>query len=73
MRALNKDEAGVWALQNVPATHHPIIKDALQVYRGTKSIDDVVFHTREIAAFRDYVLERSQPAFARAGDTDEDE
>ncbi|HLI95077.1 MAG TPA: aminoglycoside adenylyltransferase domain-containing protein [Candidatus Baltobacteraceae bacterium] len=73
MTALNKDEAALWALQNVPAEYHSIVNDALQVYRGTKSIDDVVLSTREIAAFREHVRERSQPAFARASDTGEEE
>jgi streptomycin 3"-adenylyltransferase len=73
MNALNKDEAAVWALQNVPQSYHSIINDALQLYRGTKSIDDVVLTQRDIGAFRDYVRERSQPAFARASDTGDEE
>ncbi len=73
MSVLNKDEAGVWALQTVPRMYHSVINDALQVYRGTKSEDDVVFQERDIIAFREYVRERSQPAFARASDTGEDE
>jgi streptomycin 3"-adenylyltransferase len=73
MRSLNKDEAGVWALQTVPRMYHSIINDALQLYRGTKSADDVVFMERDIIALREYVRERSQSAFARAGDSGDGE
>lgn len=73
MHALNKDEAAVWALETVPRMYHSVINDALQLYRGTKSADDVVFTEREIIALREYVRERSQSAFARAGDTGDDE
>jgi predicted nucleotidyltransferase len=73
MHSLNKDEAGVWALQNVPRMYHSVINDALQLYRGTKSADDVVFLERDIIALREYVRERSQSAFARASDTGEEE
>jgi predicted nucleotidyltransferase len=71
--ALNKDEAAAWALETVPRMYHSIINDALQLYRGTKSLDDVVLVERDIIAFREYVRERSQPAFARASDTGEEE
>lgn len=70
---LNKDEAGAWALQSVPRMYHSIVNDALQLYRGTKSLDDVVMAEREIVAFREYVRERSRDAFSRASDTGEDE
>jgi streptomycin 3"-adenylyltransferase len=73
IRALNKDEAAMWALENVPRAYHSIINDALQLYRGSKSIDDVVLVEREIVAFREYVRGRSQPAFSRASDTGEEE
>lgn len=73
MTAVNKDEAGVWALETVPRMYHSIINDALQLYRGTKSLDDVVLVERDIIAFREYVRERSQSAFARASDTGEDD
>lgn len=73
MHSLNKDEAAVWALQTVPRMYHSIINDALQLYRGTKSGDDVVFLERDIVALREYVRERSQPAFARASDTGEED
>lgn len=69
MSVLNKDEAAVWALQTVPAQFHSIVNDALQLYRGTKAPDDVVFASAEIAGFRDYVREHAQPAFSRASDT----
>jgi predicted nucleotidyltransferase len=68
---LNKDEAATWALENVPRMYHSIVNDALQLYRGTKSLDDVVMGEREIVAFREYVRERSRDAFSRASDTDE--
>jgi streptomycin 3"-adenylyltransferase len=71
--ALNKDEAAVWAIQTVPRMYHSIVNDALQLYRGTKSMDDVVLVERDIIAFREYVRERAQPAFARASDTGEEE
>lgn len=71
--ALNKDEAATWALEAVPRMYHSVINDALQIYRGTKSMDDVVLVERDIIAFREYVRERSQAAFSRASDTDEDE
>lgn len=70
---LNKDEAASWALETVPRMYHSIINDALQLYRGSKSIDDVVMTEREVIAFREYVRERSQPAFARASDTGEED
>jgi hypothetical protein len=53
--------------------YHSIINDALQLYRGTKSIDDVILVERDVVAFREYVRERSAPAFARASDTDEED
>ncbi len=71
--ALNKDEAGTWALQTVPRMYHSIINDALQLYRGTKALDDVVLVERDIIAFREYVRERSKAAFDRASDSDEEE
>jgi streptomycin 3"-adenylyltransferase len=72
MSAPNKDEAGAWALETVPRMYHSIVNDALQLYRGTKSLDDVVLVERDIIAFREYVRERSQQAFSRASDTDEE-
>jgi hypothetical protein len=73
MRSLNKDEAAVWALQNVPRMYHSVINDALQIYRGTKSSDDVVFLERDVIALREYVRERSRAAFERASDSGEEE
>ena len=73
MSVLNKDEAGRWALQATPQTYHPVILDALNVYRGTKSIDDVVFDEAHVEALRAYVFERARPAFERAEDSGEDE
>ena len=73
MKSLNKEEAGVWALQTVPRMYHSVINDALQLYRGTKSLDDVVLMERDIVALREYVRERSQSAFDRASDTGADE
>ena len=71
--ALNKDEAATWALQTVPRMYHSIVNDALQLYRGSKSPDDVVMVERDIIAFREYVRERTQSAFSRASDTGEEE
>lgn len=73
MEALNKDEAAVWAIGTAPRIYHSSINDALQLYRGTKSPDDVVFTVQEVVAFREYVRERSKAAFERASDTGEDE
>lgn len=73
MHALNKDEAAVWALSTVPRMYHSAINDALQLYRGTKDADDVIFAERDIIALREYVRERSQRAFERASDTGEDD
>lgn len=67
------EEAAASALETIPQTHRAMVKDALQVYRGTKSFDDVVFHKREMEEFFAYVAERAQPAFARAGDTGDDD
>ena len=53
--------------------YHSIVNDALQLYRGTKSGDDVVLLERDIIALREYVRERSQAAFARARDTGEED
>lgn len=69
----NKDEAAVWALNTVPRMYHSVINDSLQLYRGTKASDDVIFMKGEVIAFREYVRERSGPAFRRASDTGEDE
>jgi streptomycin 3"-adenylyltransferase len=73
MHSLNKDEAAVWALQTVPRMYHSVINDALQLYRGTKSADDVIFLERDIIALREYVRQRAQPSFDRANDTGEDD
>ena len=73
METPNKDEAAVWALATVPRMYHSVVNDALQIYRGTKSEDDVVFAERDIIALREYVRERAQGAFARASDTGEDD
>lgn len=73
MHAVSKDEAAVWALRSAPDRYHSTINDALQIYRGTKHFDDVVFAPDEVLAFGEYVRERSQSAFDRAGDNGEEE
>lgn len=73
MSVLNKDEAAQWAFESVPAAHHAVIRDALSVYRGVKSRQDVVFPGAAIEALRGYVYERSKRAFDRAADSEEDE
>ncbi len=73
MTALNKDEAALWALETVPRMYHSIVNDALQIYRGTKTIEDVVPAERDVIALREFVRERSQPSFDRAADTGEEE
>jgi hypothetical protein len=67
------DEAAVWALQTVPRMYHSVINDALQIYRETKSLDDVVFHERDVIAFREYVRHQAKGAFERASDSGEDD
>ncbi len=71
--ALNKDEAATWALQTVPRMYHSIVNDALQIYRGSKSLDDVVIAERDVIALREYVRRRCESAFARASDCGEEE
>lgn len=71
--SLNKDEAASWAMSTVPRMYHSVINDALQLYRGNKSSDDIVFPEQAVVAFREYVRERCRPAFSRAHDTGEDE
>lgn len=73
MHPLSKDEAALWAMQTVPRMYHSIVNDALALYRGNKSADDVVFLERDIIALREFVRERSQPAFLRASDDGEEE
>jgi streptomycin 3"-adenylyltransferase len=73
METVNKDEAAVWALASIPRMYHSVVNDALQIYRGTKSEDDVVFAERDVIALREYVRERSQAAFSRASDTGDDD
>lgn len=34
----SKEEAGVWALEYLPVEHHPVVDQALQVYRGHASV-----------------------------------
>lgn len=73
---LNKDEAARWALQAVPQEYHSTILDALNLYRGEKTADDVVLMLPAIEALRAYVHEKAQPVFARAtddGDDDDDD
>lgn len=68
MSAVNKDEAALWALEALPERYRSAIRDALLVYRGVKSHEDVVFATGEIEALNAYVMQRAKPAFDRARD-----
>lgn len=70
---ISKDDAAVWALNSGAPQYGPAINDALQLYRGTKSSDDVVFDRGEVERFLGYVSELSAPAFERACDDDGDE
>lgn len=71
LRVLSKDEAGRWALDAMPQEFSPLIRDALDVYRGTS--EAVRFDPARVAALREYVRERAQPAFGRASDSGDDE
>ncbi|HEV3155367.1 MAG TPA: aminoglycoside adenylyltransferase domain-containing protein [Candidatus Baltobacteraceae bacterium] len=73
VRAINKDEAAVWALGVTPGRFHSALNDALQLYRGSKDADDVVFDLESALEFAGYVRERSNGAFTRANDTGEDD
>ncbi len=73
MAAANKDEAAAWALLTVPDRYRSALNDALQLYRGTKSIDDVVLREDDVAAFRRYVYECSKATFERANDSGDGE
>lgn len=69
---ISKDDAAAWALNSAAPDHRSVINDALQLYRGSKSSDDVVFDRGEVKDFLNFVSERSAPAFERAaGDGDE--
>ncbi|HET7812766.1 MAG TPA: aminoglycoside adenylyltransferase domain-containing protein [Candidatus Baltobacteraceae bacterium] len=70
---LNKDEAARWALNEVPIEHQSTILDALNLYRGEKTADDVVLTLPSIEALRAYVLEKARPAFDRATDDGDDD
>lgn len=65
---LSKDDAAAWALERVPDEFRSVVNDALQLYRGSKTAEDVVLHEQAIRAFRSYVAEQAQPAFERATD-----
>lgn len=69
----NKDEAARWALNAVPVEHRSTILDALNLYRGEKTGEDVVLTLGAIEALRAYVYEKAKPAFERASDDDDDE
>lgn len=69
---LNKDEAARWALQAVPGEYHSTILDALNLYRGEKTVDDVVLTLPSVQALRAYVYEKARPTFDRATDNDDD-
>lgn len=71
MHRLPKDQAAAWALERIPDEFRSVVNDALQLYRGTKTAEDVVLHEHAIRAFRSYVAERAQPAFERAADSGE--
>jgi hypothetical protein len=71
LHVLNKDEAGRWALESMPADFAPLVREALDVYRG--ALETVAFDPTRVAALRAYVRERAQPAFDRASDTGEEE
>lgn len=71
MHRLPKDQAAAWALERIPDEFRSVVNDALQLYRGTKTAEDVVLNEHDVRAFRSYVAERAQPAFERASDSGE--
>lgn len=57
----SKDEGGEWALQNLPARFHPLIQQALDVYRSAQPIDEgqrrtggVRWVSQQLLEFRDF-------------------
>ena len=71
LHVLSKEEAARWALDAVPAEFTPLIRNALDTYRGTSG--DTAFDPSSVARLREYVHERVRPAFERASDTGDDE
>ncbi|MGZ3551744.1 MAG: aminoglycoside adenylyltransferase domain-containing protein [Vulcanimicrobiaceae bacterium] len=71
LRVLSKDEAARWALESIPREFEPLVREALDVYRGASRATE--FDAKRVAALREYVHERALPAFDRASDTGDDE
>jgi streptomycin 3"-adenylyltransferase len=60
-RLTSKDEGGQWALQHLPAQHHPIIQQALCCYRSCEPVSEAeratdghAWHAQALRSFRDY-------------------
>jgi len=51
----SKDEAAVWALENLPEKFKDPVKQAILLYRG--AIDEVEWHKKELREFSDYMME----------------
>lgn len=55
-RISSKDEAGVWAMENLSHEYHPLIEKALQLYRG--SIAEAEFDESEMTNFMNDMREK---------------
>ncbi len=52
----SKDEAAVWALENLPEKFKDPVKQAILLYRGV--IDEVEWDKKELVEFSDYMMEK---------------
>jgi streptomycin 3"-adenylyltransferase len=71
VRILSKDEGAQWALQSLPEEFAPLVRQAIDEYRGIPQ--SAAFDSARVNALRDYVRVRAQPAFDRANDTGDGE
>ena len=67
----SKEEGALWGLENLPAMHAPVIRQALEVYRSSETITEeerrrggVAWDGAALLAFRDYARARRK-ALAR--------
>lgn len=68
----SKEEAAAWAIDSRACAQVSLLNDALQVRRGVKTTDDVVFSQTEVERFLNEVEARAQVAFARARENDDE-
>jgi streptomycin 3"-adenylyltransferase len=64
-RVPSKEEAGLWALEHLPAEHRSIVGEALDAYRSADPVTDStrqtagrVWDDEKLLAFRDYLRKR---------------